>query len=156
MAAEARLLGEARRQGVPTPTVRDLDPYEATLVLEPVGDHDLRTEPTTAAGRAVARELAALHDAGIVHGDPTVRNVRVGTTASGERTYLIDFGLGYYSHEAEDHAMDLHVFAQSLEGTADDAETLIAAARDAYEGTSADATAVFERLRSIEGRGRYR
>ncbi|MFB6177565.1 MAG: serine/threonine protein kinase, partial [Halobaculum sp.] len=72
---------------------------------------------------------ARLHAAGIVHGDPTTRNVRVGAgsatdTAEGEtpKTFLIDFGLGYYTDHVEDLAMDLHVFEQSLRGTARDAE----------------------------------
>ncbi len=78
--------------------------------------------------RDVGRHLASIHDAGFVHGDSTTRNVRVGgaseesaaDSASGdgrsreqadERTHLIDFRLGYYTDHAEDHAMDLHVFA---------------------------------------------
>jgi len=44
--------------------------------------------------------------------------VRVGP----ERTYLIDFGLGYHTDHVEDYAMDLHIFDQSLVGTADDPE----------------------------------
>jgi N6-L-threonylcarbamoyladenine synthase/protein kinase Bud32 len=49
--------------------------------------------------------------------------------------------------------MDLHVLAQSLAGTADAAEQLQAAAEAAYAETG-DA-AVLDRLREIEGRGRY-
>ena len=149
---EARLTSQARRQGVPTPVVRDVDAREATITFEYVGDCDLRAAPDAERVRAVGRHLATLHDAGIVHGDPTTRNVRVGE----ERTYLIDFGLGYSSRDEEDHAVDLHVFGRSLNGTADDAERLRAAAEAAYRERSERADAVLARLADVEGRGRYR
>jgi len=170
---EARLTSQARRQGVPTPVVYDVDPREATVTFDAVGDADLRGALTDARVRAVGRHLATLHDAGIVHGDPTTRNVRVGTdtgetgqsldSADGGdgdgsaewRTYLIDFGLGYTSRDEEDHAVDLHVFASSLAGTAADAARLREAAERAYRETSDRGDIVLDRLRAVEGRGRY-
>ncbi|QCC50674.1 bifunctional N(6)-L-threonylcarbamoyladenine synthase/serine/threonine protein kinase [Halapricum salinum] len=148
---EARLTSQARRAGVPTPVLRDVDPDEGMLVFEKVGEADLRDRLTEASVRDVAGHLATIHDAGFVHGDPTTRNVRV----DGDRTYLIDFGLGYFTDDPEDYAMDLHVFDQSLTGTADDPESLIAAARESYERASADPESVLDSLAEIEGRGRY-
>jgi len=153
---EARLTSEARRHGVPTPVVYDVDPEEGVLVFERVGEADLRSELTADRVRDVARHLATVHGAGFVHGDPTTRNVRVGGaggSSDADRTYLIDFGLGYYTDDDEDYAMDLHVFAQSLAGTSDDADRLREAFEDAY--SEASDGAVLERLREIEGRGRY-
>ncbi|PSQ34300.1 Kae1-associated kinase Bud32 [Halobacteriales archaeon SW_10_66_29] len=153
---EARLTSEARGVGVPTPVIRDVDLGETTLVFQRVGDCDLREALTAGRVRAVARHLARLHDAGLVHGDPTTRNVRVGRadgSGDGDRVFLIDFGLGYYTMDPEDHAMDLHVLARSLAGTDDDAERLQRAAEDAYR-TVGDG-AVLDQLREIEGRGRY-
>jgi N6-L-threonylcarbamoyladenine synthase/protein kinase Bud32 len=49
--------------------------------------------------------------------------------------------------------MDLHVFGQSLAGTADDADRLVAAAEEVYREHGDPA--VLDRLRDIEGRGRY-
>ncbi|MFB6071431.1 MAG: bifunctional N(6)-L-threonylcarbamoyladenine synthase/serine/threonine protein kinase, partial [Halobacterium sp.] len=79
---EARLTSDARREGVPTPLVWDVDVPEATLVFERVGDTDLRDALTEARVRDVGRHLAAIHDAGFVHGDPTTRNVRVTSSMS--------------------------------------------------------------------------
>jgi N6-L-threonylcarbamoyladenine synthase/protein kinase Bud32 len=166
---EARLTSQARRKGVPTPVLRDVDPEEGVLVFEHVGDADLRDDLTEAHVRAVGRHLATIHDAGFVHGDPTTRNVRVSrevsdtrtsepvsaSAASTDRTYLIDFGLGYFTDDPEDYAMDLHVLEQSLTGTADNAEPLIDAARKAYRAESDTAETVLERLREIGDRGRY-
>jgi N6-L-threonylcarbamoyladenine synthase/protein kinase Bud32 len=147
---EARLTSEARRAGVRTPVIRDIDPAETTITFQHVGDCDLREALTEENVRETAVSLATIHNAGFVHGDPTTRNVRVSRDGT---VFLIDFGLGYYTRHAEDHAMDLHVFEQSLDGTADDAETLRAAAEDAYRETGDPA--VLDRLRDIEGRGRY-
>jgi len=148
--AEARLTSEARRLGVPTPVVRDVDVPEATITIDYVGERDLAAALTPARARTVGEHLATLHDAGIVHGDPTVRNVRVG-----ERCYLIDFGLGYHSGHVEDHAMDCHVFGGSVRGTAaeSDADAALSAFEAGYAAAGDDA--VIDRLRDVEGRGRY-
>jgi N6-L-threonylcarbamoyladenine synthase/protein kinase Bud32 len=154
---EARLTSDARRQGVPTPVVFDVDTAETQLTVEYVGENDLRAVLDSKEGenrvRSVASHLATLHAAGIVHGDPTTRNVRVSGSDGDDRTYLIDFGLGHYTDDIEDYAMDLHVFEQSLAGTAEDPESLCESFEAAYIGAGDDD--VRERLRAIEGRGRY-
>ncbi|WP_254531561.1 bifunctional N(6)-L-threonylcarbamoyladenine synthase/serine/threonine protein kinase [Natrinema gelatinilyticum] len=174
---EARLTSLARREGVPTPVLSDVDPHEARLEFEYVGDRDLRDGLSAERVREVGRHLARLHAAGFVHGDPTTRNVRVGrpdgdeactdrearvgeqdgaaveSERTGERTYLIDFGLGYHTDHVEDYAMDLHVFDQSLVGTADDPDPLREAVRSGYRETGDGR--VLERLRAVEERGRY-
>jgi N6-L-threonylcarbamoyladenine synthase/protein kinase Bud32 len=145
---EARLLSEARKAGVPTPLVHDVDVSEATLRLQRVGDADLADALTAERARELGDLLARLHGEELVHGDPTTQNVRVG-----DRLFLIDFGLGYHSGHPEDHAMDLHVFEGSVEGTATDPEPLCRAFEAGYAETG-DET-VLERLAEIRGRGRY-
>jgi N6-L-threonylcarbamoyladenine synthase/protein kinase Bud32 len=152
---EARLTSEARRHGVPTPPIHDVEPNAGRLVVGAVGEADLRERLGPAPLARLGGHLATLHDAGLVHGDPTTRNVRVGADADPDRTYCIDFGLGYYSDDAEDHAMDLHVLGQSLDGTADDPDALFAAARSAYGERASHVDAVLASLADIEGRGRY-
>ena len=151
---EARLTSDARRAGVPTPLVLDIDLAETRLTLQRVGTVDLRDALSEGRVRTVTEHLARLHGAGLVHGDPTTRNVRVGAEGEDDRTFLIDFGLGYNSGHPEDHAMDLHVFAQSLEGTAENADELVAAAVEAYRAAGDEQ--VLNRLHSVEGRGRYK
>jgi N6-L-threonylcarbamoyladenine synthase/protein kinase Bud32 len=147
--SEARLTSEARRLGVPTPVVFDVDPESGLLEFEFVGDTDLGEAITTERVETVGRHLARCHEAGFVHGDPTPRNVRV----SADRTWLIDFGLGYYTDDIEDYAMDLHVFEGALGGTAADPGTLIDAFEDAYRTTGEER--VLRQLRNVERRGRY-
>lgn len=149
-ASEARLTSLARRAGVPTPVVVDIDLHEGEIVFERVGETDLIEDLTSERVRAVGRHLAVCHNAGFVHGDPTPRNARL----SQKRTYCIDFGLGYHTDEVEDFAMDLHVFERSLAGTAAEFERCKAAFETGYR--EAGDTAVLSQLRAIEGRGRYR
>jgi N6-L-threonylcarbamoyladenine synthase/protein kinase Bud32 len=178
--AEARLTSEARRQGVPTPLVRDVDTQKATITFSEAGDRDLARGLSPARVRQVGSHLGRLHAAELVHGDPTTRNARVtgpasvsaddpgaeagedttnagddaaATDPASDRVYLIDFGLGFHSGHVEDHAMDLHVFEQSVVGTTDDPQPLLSAVEEGYAETGPEAT--LARLREIEGRGRY-
>jgi N6-L-threonylcarbamoyladenine synthase/protein kinase Bud32 len=118
-----------------------------------VGARDLGAARTPARARTVGGHLARLHTAGLVHGDPTTRNVRIG--ADDERVHLIDFGLGYHSGHVEDHAIDLHVFARSLAGTTDAADRLVGAAREGYRAAGGE-PATLDRLDGVAARGRYR
>ena len=153
--AEARLLAAARAAGVATPLVRDVDVPGATLAMQRVGECDLATALSVDVARTVGEQLARLHAAGIVHGDPTTRNVRVSGVGDdgGARPFLIDFGLGFNSDHVEDYAMDLHVLEQSVEGTATEPERLVEAVEAGYR--SLGDPEVLDRLRGVEGRGRY-
>jgi N6-L-threonylcarbamoyladenine synthase/protein kinase Bud32 len=150
---EARLTRDARKLGVPTPLIRDVDLSVPAIEFERVGERDLRDGLSAERVAEVGAHLATIHGAGFVHGDPTVRNVRVRAVESGPETVLIDFGLGYATDDVEDHAMDLHVFEQSLDGTAPNPDELAAAAEERY--AEVGDSAVIDRLREIEGRGRY-
>lgn len=148
-ASEARLTSLARRAGVPTPVLRDVDLREGEIVFERVGTADLGEKLTPERVRVIGEYVATLHEAGIVHGDPTPRNARIGD----KRIYCIDFGLGYHTDEIEDFAMDLHVFERSLAGTAADFERCVEAFEAGYRERGDGE--VLSQLRAIEGRGRY-
>ena len=146
--AEARLTAEARAAGVPTPLVWDVATETATIHLQHVGEADLAERLNAETVATVGRHLATLHDAGMVHGDPTTRNVRVG-----DHVWLIDFGLGFHTGHVEDYAMDLHVLRQSLTATAADPAPLLDAVIDGY--TAVGEPAVVDRLATVADRGRY-
>jgi len=148
---EARALHDARRAGVPTPPVHDVDVAEATLTMEALGD-DLSGDVVPEEARRVGGHLARLHASGMAHGDPTTRNA-VREDGGDDRVFLVDFGLSYTTHGVEDFGMDLHVFRSAVRGTAENDEEVLAAFDDGYVWERADE--VRERLRDIEGRGRY-
>ena len=75
---------------------------------------------------------------------------------SGWTIYFIDFGLGYISHKFEDKAVDIHLFKQALEAKHfRNWETLFKEFEKGYN-TSKDSKTVFERLKAVEKRGRYK
>jgi N6-L-threonylcarbamoyladenine synthase/protein kinase Bud32 len=150
---EARALHDARRAGVPTPPVLDVDVREATLSMEPLGE-DLSGDVTPEEARRVGEHLARLHASGTAHGDPTTRNaVREKEEKNEERVFLVDFGLSYTTHSVEDFGMDLHVFRSAVRGTTENDEEVLDAFDEGYVWERADDAR--KRLREIEGRGRY-
>lgn len=118
---EARLLGEARRAGVATPQILEVDKKGCRVVMEFVSGERLkelinseitdskRAELAEQIGRAVGR----LHAAGIVHGDLTTSNM----IHKGGTIYFIDFGLGVFSSRLEDLGTDLAVLKGALRST---------------------------------------
>ncbi|MGK2230839.1 MAG: N6-L-threonylcarbamoyladenine synthase/protein kinase Bud32 [Methanobacteriota archaeon] len=149
---EARALHDARRAGVPTPPVLDIDVREATLTVEALGD-DLSRDVTPDEARRIGRHLARLHASGAAHGDPTTRNAVRERDANEDRVFLVDFGLSYATHHVEDFGMDLHVFRSAVHGTVENDDEVLTAFDDGYAWERGDD--VRERLREIEGRGKY-
>jgi len=147
--SEARLISAARRNGVGTPIIRDVD--GTTIVMERVYGEVLKAglsaERLEAAGEAVGR----LHAAGIVHGDLTTSNMIV----RDGRVVVIDFGLAQSSEELEARGVDLHVLLQSLSAAVPEPDELIAAFVRGYRRAFPGADAVLEREEAIRRRGRY-
>lgn len=159
---EANLLFAARQAGVPVPLVYDADRRAAAILLEPVAGPTLRDrlavddEGSAAARlRELGRLLRRLHDAGLVHGDPTTSNVLVPDVRDPARLVLIDFGLGAFTPDAEERAVDLHLVEEALEATDARAAALFAALLAGY-GSGPSAAAALRRLEALRERGRYR
>lgn len=159
---EGNLLIQARKAGVPVPVVFDVDRAGARLLMEHVPGPALRDVllgdgDGTAAARfhRLGVLVARLHDADLVHGDLTTSNVLVPDPADAESLVLIDFGLGRFTPEPEERAVDLHLVEEALEATDARAEALMDAFLDGYRA----AAGFGETLRRLEGvreRGRYR
>ncbi len=146
---EARIQSDARRSGVPTPIILDINNY--TILMERVrGDlvHNVMSEQIA---EHVGETLCRLHTSGIAHGDPTTRNMIV---AAG-RIYLIDFGLAYYDGGLEARGVDVHVFYQTLDAMYDNAPLLKEAFLTGYAKYCPDAARVVDRVAEIRLRGRY-
>jgi len=100
----------------------------------------------------IGKNIAKLHDSGIIHGDLTTSNMIL----KNNLVYFIDFGLGFESHNVEDKAVDLHLIRQALEAKhplhfKEFFNSLI----KGYT-SSINAKAVFKRLEIVEKRGRYK
>lgn len=147
--SEARLLSAARRAGVATPVVRDLD--GTTIVMERVHGDVLKAALDAVTVRAAGRAVGLLHGAGIVHGDLTSSNM---VLRDGE-IVLIDFGLAQATEEIEARGVDVHVFLQTLACAAPGAGGLTDAFVGGYRAAFPGADAVLEREAGIRRRGRY-
>ena len=147
--AEARLLSESRRAGVPTPIISDI--IGDTIVMERISGVKLRDQLSLDHLHDAGRIIGLLHNAGFIHGDLTTCNLII----RDGRCFLIDFGLGFNSSEIEARGVDIHVLFQVLESTAPDYSGLRDAFIAGYRETFADADDVLVREHEIELRGRY-
>jgi len=100
----------------------------------------------------IGENVAKIHDKEIIHGDLTTSNM---IFKNGE-LFFIDFGLGFISSKLEDRAVDLHVLKEALEAKHfTNWKTLFEQVKKGYN-LSKDSEKVFERLKAVEKRGRYK
>ena len=105
--------------------------------------------------REIGESVAKLHKENIIHGDLTTSNMILVE----DKIYFIDFGLGYISNKTEDKAVDLHLLKHALEAKHfKNCEILIKEISKSYEKIlgKIEAKKIFERMKEIEKRGRYR
>lgn len=156
---EAKLMFEARRVGVAAPAPLFVDGEEGLLVMDYIPGPRLREVLTQLedAGSVFKRLgffAGLLHKRGIAHGDLTTANVIL---CEGE-AYLIDFGLGTFSNDLEDHGVDVHLMLRSLESTHPSlAPRLYQAFMEGYAAARGEEAAnlVKSKVAEIRRRGRY-
>lgn len=155
---EARLIHEAKCAGASTPVLFFIDKKNCSLVMEYVegmrAKELLISTPSRAEGMlmTIGKDVAALHRAGIIHGDLTTSNMIV----RDDEVVLIDFGLGEFSPEVEKQAVDLHLFKQALKSTHYDRwESYWDIFCRAYRQGREDGDKIIDRIGEIELRGRY-
>lgn len=156
---EAKLIAFAKRAGVPTPVITDVDVESGLIEMTQVkGDRlkdvlsDMRAQKRPPVCRIIGEQIGRLHGSHIVHGDLTTSNMII----SGERVVFIDFGLGEINESIEAKGVDLLLFKKALHSAhwkvADECfDTAVKAYKNVYE----KADDVLQRLTKIERRGRY-
>ncbi len=156
--AEVKITAAARRLGIPTPIIYDIDDF--SIIMQFIDGVPLRDIITPELSCRVGELIGRLHSDGIVHGDLTTSNMLLLASSSKQKPemgkiYLIDFGLSYFSNEIESFGVDIHVLFQTYISTHADAQTLIEHFSTGYKSTFSDAKAVLKRVSEIEKRGRY-
>ncbi len=161
---EARLLVDARKLGVRTPIIYDIDLAKHRLVLERLAGPTLKellegpeSSPEMLAGavRRLGEGLGRLHAGGISHGDLTSSNVLFPDGTGGPPAFL-DLSMGSRSPGLEELGIDLHLVEEDLRSLHPKAESLIRAFHDGYaEGNPSGAKDVRARAKAIRGRVRY-
>lgn len=161
---EVRLLVEARKLGVRTPLVYDVDLAHHRIVLEELPGPTLRAiledpslpiETVRAAVKQLGLALGRLHAGGIAHGDLTSSNVLFPGGPLGPAA-LLDLSMGNRNAGIEEHGIDLHLVEEDLRALSAHGESLLRAFHQGYAaGFPEGAEDVRERARAIRGRMRY-
>ena len=148
--SEAKILEKANEIKIPVPKVirkgkTDLEiEFIQGLVLKNV------IEKNPALCKQIGKNIAKLHENGIIHGDLTTSNMIL----KDGKVYFIDFGLGFFSDRIEDKAVDLHLFKQVLESTHSKvSEKLFSEVVKSYLENYSKGSTVLNRLKKIEQRG---
>lgn len=147
--AEARLISEARRLGVLTPIIYDVN--GSTIKMEYIEGKLIKNVMSPELSERVGEIIGRLHSGGIIHGDLTTSNIIL----LNDKIYLIDFGLAFVSRIVESQGVDVHVLFQAFKSTHKGHERLIETFCKGYRKTFKDADKVLKRVKEIEKRGRY-
>ena len=160
---ESKLLGEAKRCGVVTPLVYDVDLKESIITMEKVtgtevkeifsGENYMDLSTIRSISRIIGENVARLHDCGIIHGDLTTSNLIL--REDEDSVVFIDFGLGKISDLVEDKGVDLLVFKKAINGIHHDiSQECFDSIIEGYS-SALDYKKIVAKIDEIEGRGRY-
>lgn len=102
----------------------------------------------------IGKTIGKIHQEGIIHGDLTTSNMIL----KKGKVHIIDFGLGYLNGKYENKGVDVHLLKQALEAKHfKDWKTLFKEFEISYKSIEPkEAEKVFDKLKLIEKRGRYK
>jgi len=159
---EPQLMHEAKKAGVPTPTIFLVDVKNATIIMEYVEGKQVKlllSEVSKAERQSfcfkIGELIGRLHEWGIIHGDLTTSNMILNSEG---KIFFVDFGLGEKTKELENRGVDLHLMKRALQSTHFRfAEECFKAVIEGYANVmDADSVkSVLDKIMEIERRGRY-
>ncbi len=159
---EAKLLSDAKRAGVPTPTVYRVDRKEMSLIMEYIKGKAVKEflekiDPNARKNlcETIGVQIARLHSFGIIHGDLTTSNMI--RSEDEKKIYFIDFGLGEYNSTVEARGTDIHLLHRTLDSTHFKvSEESFKAVLKGYRYKMGERSEqIIRRVEEIERRGRY-
>ena len=159
---EPQLMHEAKKAGVPTPTIFLVDVKNTTITMEFVEGKQVKQLLGSISKKEkqelcvkIGELIGKLHEQGVIHGDLTTSNMIL--SAEG-KIFLVDFGLGEKNTELEARGVDLHLMKRALQSThyqfAGECFEHVMRGYCAAVGAE-DTKNVLEKIREIERRGRY-
>jgi Kae1-associated kinase Bud32 len=156
---EYNLLTSAKRAGVPTPKIIEIDKKNHKIIMEYIDGErikELLNESDRKTIEKICFEIGKLvgrlHKRGIIHGDLTTSNMIL----RGEYIYFIDFGLGFFSGKIEDQGTDLKLLLEALKSTHFKIlglcwNNIIKGYKEEYENSEQ----VLKKIEEIQKRARY-
>ena len=155
--SEAKIL---RKSASLIPVPKLIKTSESDLIMEHIegkklSEHLDSLPNASSVCKTIGKQIALLHDAGIIHGDLTTSNMILQSKTN--KLYFIDFGLSFISRKEEDKAVDLHLIKQALEAKHfKHFEQFFSEVLEGYKSTSSAPEKVLKRLEKVELRGRYK
>ena len=157
---ESNLLSEARRAGVSTPIVYEIDKEGHKIIMEYINGTRIKELLNSSDRKTIqkvcfeiGRSIGKLHSAGIIHGDITTSNMILRK----DNIYFIDFGLGFFSRKIEDQGTDLMLLHEALKSTHFKILDLCwKSVIKGYEKEYSNLNQVLKKIEEIEKRARYK
>jgi TP53 regulating kinase-like protein len=155
-------MNEAKKAGVPTPLVFQVDTKKSVITMEFIEGKLVKQllgslSPTEREEMCIriGETIGRLHGHGVIHGDLTTSNMIVNKEG---RVFLVDFGLGEKNTELEAQGVDLHLMKRALQSThyrfAEECFEAIAKGYSSVIGEERSKE-VLRKIKEIEKRGRY-
>lgn len=159
---EPQLMHEAKKAGVPTPTIFLIDAKNATIVMKFIEGaqvkqllNEISEDIRQSLCEKIGSLIGKLHKHGIIHGDLTTSNMIQNPEG---KIFFVDFGLGEKTWELEARGVDLHLMKRALQSIhfkyANKCfDSVIKGYSKVFDAETVKA--VLEKIREIEKRGRY-
>jgi len=157
---EAKLMIEARKNGVAVPIIYDIDLLNGVITMEYLQGKRVKDILNSLSEgerknlcRKIGENIACLHNNDIIHGDITTSNMIL----TDDHVHFIDFGLGEKNSEIEAKGVDLHVLMEAIESTHSKYSECFNYVLECYKkNLKQNANQVIKKIEEIVRRGRYR
>lgn len=147
---------------VPAPKVLSIDENKKEIKMtfiqgDKLSDHlnNFSLNVQKSICKKIGENIAKLHDKDIIHGDLTTSNM-IYVKSKNRNVFMIDFGLSFISHKAEDKAVDIHLLKQALEAKHfKNCKELFNKVLEGYS-SSKNFKTTMSQFEKVEKRGRYK
>lgn len=155
---EARLIREARKAGVRTPCVYDIDVHGCSITMEFIKGPTVKevldngsVDPQTLC-KEIGRTIAKLHSAKICHGDLTTSNMILSNDGN---ICIIDFSMGCSKASTEDIGVDIRLLERAFTSAHAKLSSAFDSLMSEYYSNSSESDLIKRKVEEIRNRGRY-
>lgn len=155
---EARLIREARKAGVRTPCVYDIDIHDCSITMEFIKGPTVKevldngsVDPQTLC-KEIGRTIAKLHSAKICHGDLTTSNMILSNDGN---ICIIDFSMGCSRAGTEDIGVDIRLLERAFTSAHAKLSSAFDDLMSEYYSNSSESDLIKRKVEEIRNRGRY-
>ena len=154
---EAKIITEARKNGVFTPYIYEIDVKNHTIVMDFLNGQRIKEilKPNNIEiFIKIGKQVGLLHQNNLIHGDLTTSNMIL---LNGNDIFFIDFGLASFSTSIESFGVDIHLMKRALNSTHPElAEKCYELFLKGYEKQFPNKfNEIKNKIKEIESRGRY-